>query len=187
MTRAWSLTPACTVLLLLLAGPASAGHWTLGANFGFHVFAPKQGDSFVTIAAPGSVGQLAPGFMPGLRIGYTGESGAIETSIDQGLYMLSSNGETLTQYQLLVNFQGLLTRERAAPYLTVGGGFVHSGFEDQGTTVGTLGGGLGMRYLLGAGHGAARVEIRADYFAESSGFVGGTAIGAKAGFDLFMN
>jgi hypothetical protein len=92
-------TPACALLLLLIAGPAHAGHWTLGANLGFNVFAPKQGDSFLTIAAPGSVGQVIPGFVPGLRIGYSGGPG-VETSIDQGLYMLSSNGETLTQYQL---------------------------------------------------------------------------------------
>ncbi|HEY2954990.1 MAG TPA: hypothetical protein VGK89_07065 [Candidatus Eisenbacteria bacterium] len=175
------------VSLLVAAWPhsAAAGTWSFGSNLGFMVNS-NQNATETVVAWPGDV--LA--FQPGLRIGYVERTSPLEFYMDTGFLVESSSGSSFRIWQASGNFQhGLNRRSASGPYLTGGVGFWMIGGSNSEThTVGSLGGGLGARAVVGHGHGAFRGELRIDHFFEdqAAGVDAFTAVGVKLGFDLWM-
>src|SRR5262249_31294297 len=112
--------------LVLSATSAHAGGWSIGSNLGVSVLQPKGGgDNLLAIGLPGSVGQIVPGFQPGLRFGFPVGGGENEVYFDAGLSMLNASGETLTGYQFSANLQhNFVAKGSSSPYFTFGGGFM---------------------------------------------------------------
>lgn len=183
--RSWCIAAA----LVLGADSAHAEGWSIGSNFGFTVVQPKGGgDNLVAIGLPGSVGQVIPGFQPGMRVGFPFGAGANETYFDAGLSSLTASGETLTGYQVTANLQhNLSSTGSSSPYFTVGGGVLGQSYPSESFSNPILGGGLGLLGRVADGHGTLRAELRFDYvFEDQQGFEGGSVLGIKFGFDLWI-
>jgi hypothetical protein len=180
---------ALALLGSTLLVPASGRAVTMvGTNFGFSVLMPPHGaDDLVTVAAPGQAGTVFPGLIPGLRIGAS--SGLHEGYLDLAISVLSASGTTITNLTAMANYQAnFAPASLVSPYLTAGVGVVHASYESESATSPVVGGGVGMRRVLSNGHGGMRFEARVDHFSKSDqGFIEGTAIGFKLGFDLFLN
>ena len=178
-----------TAALVLSPASASAEGWNVGSNFGFSLLKPKGGgDDLIVLGAPGSVGQFIPAFQPGLRIGVPVGAGENEIYFDTGLSVINTEGETLTGYEVTVNFQHDFKAEGpASPYITVGGGIMGQHFAGESNSNTLIGAGLGGLTRVRGGHGAVRFEVRYDHVSEDTqGFVGGNLIGLKFGFDLWL-
>ncbi len=171
-----------------IAAPVAsrAATTSIGANLGMAIVFPSDSrSSFTTIAAPGSVGQLAPGFMPGLRVAVTGDSGIHTVTFDPGIYVLESGGENLTQLEIMVAYQAQFTPLRPnSLFANVGFGLIEESAPDVSITNHLVGIGLGVRHRLAHGHGDGRMEIRLDAIGgDTSGFTG-SMFSARFGFDL---
>ena len=182
----WSLCLAAA--LAFAANPVHAEGWSIGTNLGFSWLQPKGGgDNLFTAGLPGSVGQLFPGLQPGLRLGFPIGAGGNEAYFDTGLSVLSISGESLTGFQVTANFQHNFSPTGTSPYITAGGGVLGHSFTDETFTNGVLGAGFGVLNRVADGYGSLRAELRYDYIAEDQqGFEGGSVIGIKFGFDLWI-
>ena len=175
------------LLLTVAAHPAIAQGWSVGTNFGLAVVQPQSGgDNLITVGLPGSVGQIAPGFQPGLRVGILGTRG--EIYFDAGLGSLSGSGETLSAYQLGANGQlNFSSAGSTSPYVTGGMGLLGVSFLGENFTNTVVGGGFGVSNKIAEGHGRLRAEVRLDYvFENTQGLDAATVFGIKLGFDLLM-
>jgi len=179
-----------TAALALSAASAHAEGWSIGSNLGFSVVKPKGGgDDLVVVGAPGSVGLIVPGFQPGLRIAFPVDAKRQnEIYFDGGLSLFNGSGETLTNYEVTVNYQHTFSLAgSSSPYVTVGGGLMGQNFAGESNTNTLLGGGIGGLTRVRDEHGAVRVELRYDYiFEDEMGFEGGHLISLKVGFDLWL-
>src|SRR5262249_4575288 len=117
-------------------------------------------------------------------------AGRFESYFDVGFSLFnSSGGGTATGYQVTANLQhNSPSTGGGAPYLTVGGGMLGQTYSQGDNIVNPIaGGGIGFFQTVSRGHGAVRGELRYDYIFENShGFAGGSLVGLKFGFDLYM-
>lgn len=130
---------------------------------------------------------MAASFAPGLRLGTSSASGN-DFYVDFGLASTSVSGFSATSFQTTLNYQRAFSpTSNTSPFLNAGiGAMVLTSDSDTFTNT-VVGVGLGVRSLVSQGHGAIRGEFRIDYIGEDSqGFAGGTAIGLKLGFDLYL-
>ena len=174
------------LVLTVAAHPVMAQGWSVGTNFGLAVAQPQNGgDNLIAVGLPGSVGQFAPGFQPGLRVGILGTRG--EFYFDAGLASLSGSGETISAYQLGANGQLNFSSEGTSPYVTGGLGLIGVSFLGENFTNTVVGGGFGVFNKVAEGHGRLRAEMRLDYVIENTqGLDSATVIGLKLGFDLLL-
>lgn len=177
-------------LVVLAAAPANAMNWSLGANLGFHVVAPTDKDidndgtddfkntsgfSWPSSALPVPTASQVVGVMPipGLRIGFTGETPTHELYIDTGLqYTSSKDLFTDRSFVATANYQyNFGSGGSMSPFATAGGGFVMVATKDDSdpTSVVDLsasgamyGAGVGIRHKMGNGHSTVRAEARFD-------------------------
>jgi Outer membrane protein beta-barrel domain len=180
-------------LLSLLATPAHAA-WSIGPNFGVTIFDPRGGgDAVTTIAVPGGTGQILPGFMPGLRLGFGSgvAGGQTQFYLDTGFNRVSATGGSFSTLEITGNIQFDFSTEATAPYLTGGIGFLDQSASSDGSSDSALnailGAGFGVRHRLKNGGGAFRAEARIDQVSEADQFAGGTVVSFKFGFDLRMD
>ena len=186
---------AAVVLLVLTAAPASAFHWSLGANLGYTLVMPTASGSENTnvFAWPNQLG------IPGLRIGFTGENPQHELYFDTGLVLVSTTDVGSSRsFVTTVNYQyNLASSGSNSIFLTAGGGFLLVGQKDDipptsdlSATAGLFGGGVGVRHKMGNGHGTMRAEVRFDKSMEGKdGAVvlldEANLVALKLGFDLW--
>jgi hypothetical protein len=175
------------LVLTVAAHPAIAQGWSVGTNFGLAVVQPQSGgDNLITVGLPGSVGQFAPGFQPGFRVGILAPRG--EIYLDAGLGLLSGSGETLSTYQFGANGQLNFSAGSTSPYVTGGVGLLGISFVGENFTNTVAGGGFGVYNKIAEGHGRLRAEARLDYvFENTQGIDAATVFGIKLGFDLLMH
>ena len=179
----------CALALLTLgSSPARAQNWSLGANVGLSVLSPKGGgDALTNFSWPGGGNEIFGEFLPGLRVGLVGAGERHEFYVDTGVNATSFSGESIHNILLTLNYQYNASTDRSAPFVTVGAGVTSFDGGGDSFTNGILGGGAGILHRLGNGHGAVRGEVHVDYITEDkNGLEGGTLVGLKLGFDLWM-
>lgn len=183
--------------LALVATPAHAMNWSLGANLGLVVIDPTEdGVDSATMFGWPSQGFLNAVGAPGLRLGFMGENPQHQFNLETAFWLFSSEGSSISTAQFTGNYQHNFVGSGAAtyPFVTGGAGFTSVNAEDffGGSAVSpTFGIGVGMQHRLGHGHGTARAEIRIDHVVEGEdgGFPlipASNNIGLKFGFDLWM-
>lgn len=168
--------------------PAQARAVSLGANFGVSMFMPRSGGHVIVIAAPGGA-LLTPTFQPGLRLGSVSETVGVEFFVDAALAHTSySEGTGLTTFSATANvLKPFAGNETSTPFVTLGGGVLHSNYDGDSDDNLIVGGGVGVRHRVRDGHGALRGEFRADYVPENGrGSQALMVYGIKFGFDLWM-
>src|SRR5437870_1042065 len=118
-----------TLFLVLLAAPAGAMNWSLGANLGFAVLSPTASNSKSTtvFAWPNQ----AP--IPGLRVGFTGQNPQHEIFFDTALLLTSQKDIGSTRdFTATANYQyNFGASGSVAPFVTFGGGLVLTGLKDE--------------------------------------------------------
>jgi hypothetical protein len=170
---------------------ARAEGWSIGTNFGLSVYNPSEGNGSLTSFSVPAGNTICFGFVPGMRVGFTGPGKNTEIFGEFGLQTLSGDGFSASGFQLAGNFQQAFSSDATAPFVDAGLGLVHQNSDgDSGTSV-TLGAGFGVRNRIADGHGMVRGEVRLDYITESSSggviiIPSGTIIQIKLGFDLWM-
>jgi Outer membrane protein beta-barrel domain len=192
--RRFSILLSMVALLALSAAPASALHWSLGANLGMQMVDPDGGDNFTAFAWPNMV-------TPGLRVGFTGENPQHELYFDTGLSLLSSEDFSGRSFTTTANYQyNFPSQSNLNFFLTGGAGFAIEGSTiDTGPPLGEIeesatsaiyGGGVGIRHKMGNGHGTLRAEVRYDMVGEGEDdgitiIPESSIFGIKLGFDLW--
>jgi hypothetical protein len=164
--------------LALSPAQARATQVSLGANLGF-VQLSSGGSSSVLFQAPFDP---SIGFQPGLRLGFPGESGMDDFSIDLGGLRI----EDTHVFAVLLHYRRCLVRAATSPYLTIGGGFHTYGFGGRTETNPVFGGGAGLIHRLPDQRGALRLEFRVDDLKQDQGADDLLSVGVKAGFDLYL-
>ena len=176
---------AALSLSLLLASTQTAHAASVGANFGFTHFVPKQGNGLSLIGLPNSnsLALFAPGLRVTMPIGTESQSAVY---LDGGLSTMSASGNSIHMIALLVGYEYAFSTNPSAPYVTVGVGLNSAGGSGlNSVTDSVFGGGLGIRQRLANHHGSVRGEIHVDYELDSKNSANSlTAIGLKMGFDL---
>lgn len=178
---------ALTAALALVATPAFAAGWFVGANFGLTNYSPDTGEGF-TLFGWGDGTSLVGLWQPGLRIGSTIASGRDELYVDTGFQYLTGNGSSITSLQLSGNYQHDFSKPKTpGAYLTAGAGILSLGAsETSTTTVPVYGVGLGFGNPFAGGHGRFRIEARYDRQGEdkNSGLSAANLISLRLGFDV---
>ena len=184
------------MLIPLLASGAFAGNWSLGANFGYVVETPTRGPDRTFASVLGSPNYL----IPGVRLGYRGESERSDVFVDLGLRMSFADGRQSTRSQTTLNYQRNLRLGKGGSelYGTLGGGILTL-FETRVGPGGTAlsasrlvgGAGLGVRQRYAQGHGTFRIEVRYDQYTKAENWdveliPAASAITGKVGFDLWL-
>ena len=185
MRRMMTSILAVFIACVCAAASAQAGGFA-GANYGLTFFSSSNGGgNLTTIAAPGTAPLGTPTSVPGLRLGERTARGN-EFHMDLGLMALTGEGTTFTTFQVTFNYQREFSPEsKASPYINVGGGIFHTGFEGGGTNNPEFGAGFGFRNRIADGWGDVRFEARVDhYFEDSQGLQSSNAISLEMGFDL---
>jgi hypothetical protein len=188
--------------LLVVATPASAFNWGVGADLGYTLFMPADKynmENFNVIGIPlnSSSGFLLEGAIPttgGLRLSFAGEKPMHEVWLGASLGRISVQDNAYTTMQLSGNYQFNFSVQSAIkPYLTAGVGMYrvgYSGDTDESAMSAFYGGGVGAAFKMGTGR--LRGELRYDMVGE--GTIGdddyvvipeGGALGFKLGFDLW--
>ena len=188
--------------LLLVAAPAQALNWGLGADLGYTLFMPADKYDAENVSAIGipfsavRVGELsfvAPA--GGLRVSFTGEKPMHEVWLGLALNRYGEDELSVSVMQLSGNYQFNFDVQSAIkPYLTAGVGLNRAGYSDDddsdSATAAYFGGGVGAACELGPGR--LRGEIRYDALGEATigdgdyvVFPEGGALGFKLGFDLW--
>jgi hypothetical protein len=190
--RRLSILAAVAALMAVSAVPASALHWSLGANLGAQFVNPDPGEDFSVFSWPNTL-------MPGIRVGFTGENPQHEFYLDTGLMLLSAEDFSSRSFVTTGNYQyNFASQSSNNFYLTGGGGFAVEGSTID-TPVGEIeesatsflwGGGVGIRHKMGNGHGTLRAEVRYDMIGEGeddgiSVIPESSVFGIKLGFDLW--
>lgn len=189
--------------LLVVATPAAAFNWGIGADLGYTMFMPADKydmDNINIIGLPlnSSSGFLFEGAIPnagGLRVSFAGEKPTHEVWLGASLGRISVQDNAYTTMQLSGNYQFNFDVQSAVkPYLTAGVGMYrlgYSGDDDSESAMSAFyGGGVGAAFKMGTGR--LRGELRYDMVGE--GTIGdddsmvipeGGALGFKLGFDLW--
>jgi len=183
--------------LCLMATPAAAINWGIGADLGYTMFMPDDEydiDNISVIGLPlngAPVGELGIPVLGGLRVSFAGENPTHEVWLGTALSRLSVEDFSLMAMQLSGNYQfNFPTQAAAKPYLTAGVGMFRVGDEDDSASSVYFGGGVGAAFKMGTGR--LRGELRYDAVGE--GTIGdedyavipkGGALGFKLGFDLW--
>lgn len=190
--RRLSILAAVAALMAVSAVPASALHWSLGANLGAQFVNPDPGEDFSVFSWPNVL-------MPGIRVGFTGENPQHEFYVDTGLLLVSSDDASSRSFTTTGNYQyNFASQSSNNFYLTGGAGFIVEGSEVS-TPVGDIessatsfmyGAGVGIRHKMGNGHGTLRAEVRYDMAGEGEDdgvtvIPESSAFGIKLGFDLW--
>ena len=169
-------------------GSAMASQTSLGANYGITFYHPNSPDgNTVIIGLPAS----AVTFQPGIRLGVLDERMQNELYFDAGVLLLTGDGDTHL-FEITANYQRALSPEKdTSPYVTAGVGVISAGAYGTGAVSPVFGGGLGLRAKLNNGHGAIRVEVRADQVVEGNDrgtrvIESATLVGFKGGFDIWL-
>lgn len=191
--RRWTVLALMSWMALSLVTARADAGAIVGANFGVSILIPEESeDELVTIAIPGQSGTLAPGLIPGLRIGGRSGEGVHEAYVDVAFSLWSVSSTTITNTIVTANYQAnLAPRSAVCPYVTLGGGLVNVSYEGDSESTSLVGVGVGLRRTLDNGHGAVRFEARGDHLfgndEEFLEFLEGNALAFKVGFDLFIN
>ena len=127
---------------------------------------------------------------PGLRLGYLFPGAGWTVWADTGIQSEHFGSFEYTSIIVQPTVSYLLQRERAtSPYLALAGGVHHSGYSFEKLTRFSVGGAVGVRHRIAAGHGAIRGEFRYDYYPEedTKGFIlPQSVIGLRLGCDLLF-
>jgi len=131
---------------------------------------------------------------PGLRLGYLFAGGALVASADAGVQV--EHGEAIGEYTNFIVEPALAyafsSDHPTSPYVGVAAGWHHLNFGQAlggAFTRPLVGGFLGVRHRVSAGHGMIRAEFRYDHFTEqnTSFFVlPKDMVGVRLGFDLLL-
>jgi opacity protein-like surface antigen len=194
--------PVVLLALLVVATPAAAFNWGIGADLGYTMFMPADKydtENFNVIGIPlnSSSGFLFEGAIPtvgGLRVSFAGEKPTHEVWLGASLGRISSEDNAYTTMQLSGNYQfNFNVQSGIKPYLTAGLGMYrvgYSGDDSESAMSVYYGAGAGAAYKMGTGR--LRGELRYDMVGE--GTIGdddyavipeGGALGFKLGFDLW--
>jgi opacity protein-like surface antigen len=194
---------ALTLLaLLLVAAPAQAFNWGLGADMGYSMFMPDDKydlDNVSVIGIPlnsqsGSFFEVGFPTTGGLRLSLAGEKPTHEAWLGVSMGRFSVEDFAFTTMQLSGNYQFNFDIQSAIkPYLTAGLGMYRMGYSDdddsESATSMYYGAGVGAAFKMGTGR--LRGELRYDMVGEGEvddDFVvipEGGALGFKLGFDLW--
>jgi hypothetical protein len=196
---------ALTLLaLLVVATPAAALNWGIGADLGYTLFIPSSDyegiENFNIIGIPmnsasGFFYEVGVPTTGGLRLSFAGENPMHEVWLGASLGRFSVEDIAYTTMQFSGNYQfNFAVQSALKPYLTAGVGMYRLGYsndEDSESAVSAyFGGGVGAAYAMGSGR--LRGEVRYDVVGE--GTIGdedyvvipkGGALGFKLGFDLW--
>ena len=174
--------PVALALAAVLALPCHAATVSIGPSIGFDMYS-ANGSSSVVIAAPAGSDVLFGGLRPGLRVGVRDATGQNTVFTDLSMVAFSGSGVSLHSVSGTLNY-AYAFREGTSPYVTGGLGFANFGGDGYSETTTLLGGGVGMRQVLGHGHGAVRIEGRYDRASSADSSVPLNILGLRVGFDL---
>lgn len=127
---------------------------------------------------------------PSLRLGFLIPGGALMPFADVGIQSEQLGLLKYTNLIAEVTLAHVFLRERAAsPYVGISSGYHYlNGFERRTRTV--IGGAIGVRHRVAAGHGSIRAEFRFDHFVKKetgSLILPENTIGLRVGCDLFLS
>ncbi|HVP40074.1 MAG TPA: hypothetical protein VMS93_12920 [Candidatus Saccharimonadales bacterium] len=182
------MRPPCLVPLVFalaaLAAPAAAQTVSLGANLDFSLYHPiGSGSTSAVVGLPGN----SYGYQPGLRVGVS-TRGPVDVYLDAS-FLYSSRGSTGAKslYTSLNGQYNFHPDRSCTPFVTAGAGLVHVGGSTYGSTSAVVGGGAGIREKVSQGHAALRQEVRFDFLSKSSYVSKSILLGARLGFDFWLD
>jgi hypothetical protein len=172
---------------LLLAAPAGAVSWSLGAQFGLASItsgAGSRGKSTV-VAWPSS----ALTYEPGLRLACGSARHEYDVTLDTGLLLLDEAGSTISMFVGMASYQQVFRREWPwSPFANVGVGLYREEAATRTHSSLRFGTGAGVRHVVRDAHGALRAEVRYDELRgdRGSGRPRLHTVGLRLGFDLWL-
>ena len=186
-TRATLALAASFALVPISAVRDAAAGTVVGANMGVSVLS-AEGSSQTAIGIPHSGDIFFGGMRPGLRLGAIAADGKPEFFLDTGVSILAFEGDSYHSVVGTANYQHNFRPEvSTSPFITLGGGVGHVGFDGSNETVLVLGGGVGARHWLAHRHGATRLEIRYDHLSFTDSESDANVLSFKFGFDLMLS
>ena len=181
-TRSMKTISAALVIGIMFAIPSHAATVSIGPSIGFDMYS-ANGSSSIVIAAPAGNDLLFGGLKPGLRLGVRDATGRNTVFTDLSMVTFSGSGLSLHTFSGTLNY-AYAFREGSSPYVTAGLGFSNYGGDGYSETATLVGGGVGMRQVLGHGHGAIRIEGRYDRASSQDFSEPLNILGLRVGFDL---
>ena len=175
------------MVLVLATSPASAQVF-VGPNLEWNYWSFPNPDSNVS----GGVLSIGGYYLnPGLRLGYLLAGGALAASADAGVQV--ENLGDLRYRNVIVEpalSYAFLSERATSPYLGFAAGwhYLALGLSDN-VTRPLVGGFVGIRHRVSAGHGIIRAEFRYDHFTQkdTKGFVlPENMVGLRLGCDLLL-
>jgi len=177
------------VLLAIGAGPAGA-QVSVGPNleWSYWRFPSSFGDESGNTLSMGS-----SEISPGLRLGYLFPGAAFSLSVDAGLQVAHFESEHLytnVVVEPMVTY-AFLGERATSPYVSLSSGWRHvKNFDLESVTCPAVGGSLGVRHRVAAGHGFIRGELKYDHFFNKDNAISvlpETVVGLRMGCDLLLS
>jgi opacity protein-like surface antigen len=188
--------------LMVVATPAVALNWGVGADLGYTLFMPDDKYDIENINIIGIPLNSQSGFLyevgfpttGGLRLSFAGEKPTHEAWLGVSMGRFSIEDIAYSTMQLSGNYQFNFDVQSAVkPYLTAGLGMYRVGYSNDDDSESAMsmyyGGGVGASFKMGTGR--LRGELRYDMVGEGTieddypVIPEGGALGFKLGFDLW--
>ena len=174
------------LLGLMLASPARAGSWSLGAQLGAISLRSDEGGGTSTVVA---FPLNALSYQPGLRLGFGDARHSREACLEGGLLVIDEAGTVVTIAVASLGYQHVFMQHAvSSPFASAWVGMVGEGGEGQYGNSISYGAGLGWRRVIRDEHGALRIEARYDYLRSGGAFERPklSMLGLRLGFDLWL-
>ena len=183
--------PFCLILTILAFGARPAiAQVTVGPNieWSYWKFPSHFSDESGNTLSMGS-----SEISPGLRVGYLFPGGSSTLALDAGIQVFHFGGHNVyTNVVVEPMLAYAFLREQAtSPYVSLSTGWrrIEQGGGSD-VTCPALGGALGIRHRVAAGHGFIRGELRYDHFFQkdnASSVIAESIVGLRLGCDLLLS